>query len=79
MLTNNGVALPMTAKQYDPPIIFPTVKVGTGVKEDTRPRVASALKGVKPIDGTSINSRDDQDFSRGLRPGVAARVRDCWF
>ncbi len=62
MLINNVVALAKTAKLYDLPIILSTVNVSTGVNEDTIPQLASVLKDVKPIDRTSINSWEDQDF-----------------
>src|SRR2546425_10803834 len=62
MLVNNVVALAKTAKLYDLPIILSTVNVSTGVNEDTIPQLASVLKGVKPLDRTSINSWEDQEF-----------------
>src|SRR5512136_924021 len=61
-LINNVVALAKTAKLYDLPIILSTVNVSNGVNEDTIPQLASVLKDVKPIDRTSINSWEDQDF-----------------
>ena len=63
MLINNVVALAKTAKLYDLPIILSTVNVSNGVNEDTIPQLASVLKGVKPIDRTSINSWEDQDHN----------------
>ncbi len=62
MLINNVVALAKTAKLYDLPVILSTVNVSNGVNEDTIPQLASVLKDVKPIDRTSVNSWEDQDF-----------------
>ncbi len=67
MLINNVVALAKTAKLYDLPIILSTVNVSNGVNEDTIPQLASVLKDVKPIDGTSINSWEDQDFVEAVK------------
>ncbi len=66
-LINNVVALAKTAKLYDLPIILSTVNVSNGVNEDTIPQLASVLKGVKPIDRTSINSWEDQDFVEAVK------------
>ncbi len=62
MLINNVVALAKTARLYGLPIILSTVNVTTGVNEDTIPQLAGVLPGVRPIDRTSINSWEDQDF-----------------
>ena len=61
-LINNVVALARTAKLFDLPIILSTVNVSNGVNEDTIPQLADVLKGVKPVDRTSINSWEDEEF-----------------
>jgi hypothetical protein len=60
IVINNVLALAQTAKLYDLPIILSTVNVSNGVNEDTIPELPTVLKGVKPIDRTSINSWEDQ-------------------
>src|SRR3989442_10750287 len=61
-LINNIVALAKTARLHDLPIILSTVNVSNGVNEDTIPELREVLKGVKPLDRSSINSWVDQDF-----------------
>lgn len=66
-LINNVVALAKTAKLYELPIILSTVNVSSGVNEATIPELADILKDVKPIDRTSINSWEDQDFVNAVK------------
>ncbi len=66
-LINNVVALAKTAKLYELPIILSTVNVSNGVNEDTIPQLREVLTGVKPIDRTSINSWEDQDFVNAVK------------
>ena len=67
-LINNVVALAKTAKLFDLPIILSTVNVSNGVNEDTIPQLADVLKGVKPVDRTSINSWVDEEFWQPSKP-----------
>ena len=66
-LINNVVALAKTAKLFDLPIILSTVNVSNGVNEDTIPQLAEVLKGVKPVDRTSINSWEDEEFLAAVK------------
>ncbi len=66
-LINNVVALAKTAKLFDLPIILSTVNVSNGVNEDTIPQLADVLKGVKPVDRTSINSWEDEEFLAAVK------------
>ncbi len=66
-LINNVVALAKTAKLFELPIILSTVNVNTGVSEETIPELASVLTGVRPIDRTSINSWEDEDFVKAVK------------
>jgi nicotinamidase-related amidase len=77
MLINNVVALAKTAKLYELPIILSTVNVSNGVNEDTIPQLASVLKGVKPIDRTSINSWEDQDFVDAVKATGRKKLIVC--
>lgn len=77
MLINNVVALAKTAKLYDLPIILSTVNVSNGVNEDTIPQLASVLKGVKPIDRTSINWWEDQDFVDAVKATRRKKLIMC--
>src|SRR5437667_1976682 len=77
MLINNVVALAKTAKLYDLPIILSTVNVSNGVNEDTIPQLASVLKGVKPIDRTSINSWEDQEVVDAVKATERKKLIMC--
>lgn len=77
MLINNVVALGKTAKLYDLPIILSTVNVSNGVNEDTIPQLAGVLKGVKPIDRTSINSWEDQEFVDAVKATGRKKLIMC--
>ncbi len=77
MLINNVVALAKTAKLHGLPIILSTVNVTNGVNEDTIPQLAEVLKGVKPIDRTSINSWEDQDFVDAVKATGCRKLLMC--
>lgn len=66
-LIANVVALAKTAKTFDLPIILSTVNVTTGVNRDTIPELRAALPGIKPIDRTTINSWEDEEFLAAVK------------
>ena len=76
-LINNVVALCKTAKLYELPIILSTVNVSNGVNEDTIPPIREVLTGVKPIDRTSINSWEDQDFVDAVKATGRKKLIMC--
>jgi nicotinamidase-related amidase len=76
-LINNVVALAKTAKLHGLPVILSTVNVTTGVNEDTIPQLSEVLKGVRPIDRTSINSWEDQDFVDAVKATGRKKLIMC--
>ena len=66
-LINNVVALARTAHLFELPIILSTVNVSNGVNEGTIPELTSVLKDIKPIDRTTINSWEDEDFLAAVK------------
>ena len=76
-LINNVVALAKTAKLFDLPIILSTVNVSNGVNEDTIPQLADVLKGVKPVDRTSINSWEDEEFLAAVKATGRKKLIMC--
>ena len=66
-LVANAVATCRTAKLYGLPVVLSTVNVATGKNAPTIAPVADALGGATPIDRTSINSWEDEDFVRAVR------------
>jgi len=63
--------LAKTAKAFDMPIVLSTVGVQYGFNSPTLPSILAELEGVKPIDRSSMNAFEDQDF----RQAVAATGR----
>jgi nicotinamidase-related amidase len=76
-LITNIVALAKTAKLNDLPVILSTVNVSNGVNEDTIPELREVLKGVKPIDRSSINSWEDQDFVDAVKAAGCKKLIMC--
>ena len=76
-LINNVVALAKTAKLFDLPIILSTVNVSNGVNEDTIPQLADVLKGVRPVDRTSINSWEDEEFLAAVKATGRKKLIMC--
>lgn len=76
-LINNVVALVKTAKLHGLPIILSTVNVSNGVNEDTIPQLREVLSGIKPIDRTSINSWEDQDFVEAVKATGCKKLLLC--
>src|ERR1700754_4687173 len=58
--------LAKTAKAFDMPIVLSTVGVELGFNGPTLPSIVSELDGVEPIDRTSMNAFEDEEFSRAV-------------
>ena len=63
--------LAKTAKAYDMPIVLSTVGVELGFNGPTIPSLLEELDGIEPIDRTSMNAFEDENF----REAVAATGR----
>lgn len=61
-LVPNVVAVARIAKLYGLPVILSTVNVETGLNKPTIAPITDVLPGVQPIDRTSINGWEDEDF-----------------
>jgi nicotinamidase-related amidase len=66
-LVANIVAVGRTAKLYEMPIVLSTVNVATGENEPTIDPLAEVLKGVDPLDRTTINAWEDDGFIRAVK------------
>jgi len=66
-LVANITALARIAKLYEMPIILSTVNVQTGRNQPTIHQITDVLSDVKPIDRTSINAWEDEDFNRAVK------------
>ena len=65
-LVKNITNVARVAKLYDLPVVLSTVNVKTGNNQPTIPELAETLKGVEPIDRTTINSWEDEGFRRAV-------------
>jgi nicotinamidase-related amidase len=66
-LVANIVAVGRTAKLYDIPIVLSTVNVATGENQPTIDPLAEVLKGIDPLDRTTINAWEDDGFVRAIK------------
>lgn len=66
-LVDNIVSVARTAKLYGRPIVLSTVNVKSGRNQPTIPQLAEVLRNVEPIDRTTINSWEDEQFVAAVK------------
>jgi nicotinamidase-related amidase len=66
-LVANITALARIGKLYQLPIVLSTVNVATGINQPTIHQITDVLTGVVPIDRTSINAWEDEDFVAAVK------------
>jgi nicotinamidase-related amidase len=66
-LVANITALARIAVLYGMPVVLSTVNVETGRNQPTIHQITDVLKGVKPLDRTSINAWEDEDFHKAVK------------
>jgi nicotinamidase-related amidase len=66
-LVANITALARIAKLYAMPVVLSTVNVSTGRNQPTIHQITDVLADVEPIDRTSINAWEDEDFNRAVK------------
>lgn len=66
-LVANITALARIGKLYELPVVLSTVNVKTGRNQPTIHQIVDVLPGVHPIDRTSINAWEDEDFVRAVK------------
>lgn len=66
-LIANVVAVARSATLYGVPVVLSTVNVATGRNAPTIGQLQSVLPGVTPIDRTSINAWEDEDFVAAVK------------
>lgn len=66
-LVANITALARIGKLYQLPIVLSTVNVATGINKPTIHQITEVLAGVEPIDRTSINAWEDEDFVTAVK------------
>ena len=66
-LVANITALARIGKLYGLPVVLSTVNVKTGRNQPTIHQIVEVLNEVHPIDRTSINAWEDEDFVRAVK------------
>lgn len=66
-LVTNITAVARTAKLYGLPTVIATVNVATGRNQPTIHQIAEVFPEITPIDRTSINAWEDEDFVAAVR------------
>jgi nicotinamidase-related amidase len=66
-LVGNVTSLARIAKLFEMPVILSTVNVQTGRNQPTIQQITDVLGDVQPIDRTSINAWEDEDFNRAVK------------
>ncbi len=66
-LVSNVTALARIAKLYEMPVVLATVNVTTGRNQPTIHQITQVLTEAKPVDRTSINAWEDEDFVTAVR------------
>lgn len=66
-LIANVVAVAKAAKLYGLPVVLSTVNVATGLNTPTIRQLTEVLGEVEPIDRTSINAWEDEDFVAAVK------------
>lgn len=72
-LINNSAAFAKTAKIFDIPIVLTTV-AAEGFSGPLIPQVQSVFPDIKPIDRTSMNAWDDENFRRAIEATGRKRI-----
>ena len=66
-LVNNITALARIGKLYKLPIVLSTVNVSSGRNEPMIHQIMDVVSDVKPVDRTSINAWEDEDFVKAVK------------
>ena len=66
-LVANITALARIAKLYEMPVVLATVNVNTGRNQPTIHQITDVLSDAVPIDRTSINAWEDEDFNKAVK------------
>ncbi|WP_347260911.1 hydrolase [Rudaea sp.] len=76
-LVENVTAVARTAKLFGLPVVLSTVNVKTGVNRPMIPQITSLFPAIEPIDRTSINAWEDEDFVRAVKATGRRKLVFC--
>ena len=77
LLLENIVSTVKTAKAFRMPIVHSTINVATGRGQPTVPELAELLEEHPPIDRTTTNAWEDQDFLTAVRATGRRKLIIC--
>ena len=77
LLVENIISTVKLAKLFDVPIVHSTVNVASGRQDPTIPRLAELLEDDPPIDRTSLNAWEDDDFVAAVRATGRRKLIMC--
>ncbi len=76
-LVENITAVARTAKLYGTPVVLSTVNVKTGINQPMIHQIASVFPDVEPIDRTSINAWEDENFVKAVKATGRRKLVFC--
>lgn len=76
-LVENVTAVARTAKLYGLPVVLSTVNVKTGINQPMIRQITSVFPDIEPIDRTSINAWEDEDFVRAVKATKRRKLVMC--
>jgi nicotinamidase-related amidase len=77
LLLENIVSTVKSAKAFDLPIVHSTINVATGRSGSTVPKLAQLLEDDPPIDRTTTNAWEDEDFLAAVRATGRRKLIIC--
>jgi nicotinamidase-related amidase len=66
-IVQNIVAVARIAKLFNLPVVLSTVNVNTGKNQPTIHQITDVLPNAEPIDRTTVNAWEDDDFLRAVK------------
>jgi len=67
LLVDNIVRVAKIGRAYGLPIVLSTVNVNTGINKPTIHQLQTVLDGIEPIDRTTINAWEDEEFVKAVK------------
>ena len=77
LLRENIVSVVQTANAFGVPIVHSTVNVASGQQQPTVPELAELLEDSPPLDRTTVNSWEDEEFVQAVRATGRRKLVFC--
>jgi nicotinamidase-related amidase len=76
-LVENLTSVARTAKLYGLPVVLSTVNVKSGINQPMIPQITRLFPEIEPIDRTSINAWEDEEFVRAVKATGRSKLVFC--